>query len=54
VSSLEGDNIVVFNYLSASETWPATRLEELRKYAAIYGRFDSKRKNVKPMSMHEV
>ena len=31
-----------------------TRLEELRKYAAIYGRFDSKRKNVKPMSMHEI
>lgn len=30
------------------------RLEEIRKYAAIYGRFDSKRKNIKPMSMHEI
>lgn len=30
------------------------RIEELRKYAAIYGRFDSKRKNDRPMSLHEV
>lgn len=30
------------------------RMEELRKYAAIYGRFDSKRKNDKPMSLHEI
>ena len=30
------------------------RLELLRKYAAIYGRFDSKRKSEKPMSLHEV
>ncbi|XP_071155368.1 NGFI-A-binding protein 1-like isoform X3 [Mytilus edulis] len=30
------------------------RLDEMRKYAAIYGRFDSKRKNIKPMSMHEI
>lgn len=30
------------------------RMDELRKYAAIYGRFDSKRKNDKPMSLHEV
>ncbi|XP_041371937.1 NGFI-A-binding protein 1-like isoform X2 [Gigantopelta aegis] len=30
------------------------RLEELRKYAAIYGRFDSKRKNDRPMSLHEI
>lgn len=30
------------------------RMEELRKYAAIYGRFDSKRKGEKPMSLHEV
>lgn len=32
----------------------SNRLDEMRKYAAIYGRFDSKRKNVKPMSMHEI
>ncbi|XP_064595424.1 uncharacterized protein LOC135462023 isoform X2 [Liolophura sinensis] len=30
------------------------RMDELRKYAAIYGRFDSKRKNDKPMSLHEI
>ncbi|KAL3837141.1 hypothetical protein ACJMK2_022519 [Sinanodonta woodiana] len=30
------------------------RMEELRKYAAIYGRFDSKRKNERPMSLHEI
>ncbi|XP_050407506.2 NGFI-A-binding protein 1 isoform X2 [Patella vulgata] len=30
------------------------RMEELRKYAAIYGRFDSKRKNDRPMSLHEM
>ena len=30
------------------------RMDLLRKYAAIYGRFDSKRKNEKPMSLHEV
>ncbi|XP_067686825.1 titin homolog isoform X1 [Haliotis asinina] len=31
-----------------------SRLDELRKYAAIYGRFDSKRKNDRPMSLHEI
>ncbi|XP_005113303.2 uncharacterized protein LOC101847015 [Aplysia californica] len=30
------------------------RMDALRKYAAIYGRFDSKRKNDKPMSLHEI
>ena len=30
------------------------RMQKIRKYSAIYGRFDSKRKNDKPMSMHEV
>ncbi|KAK3579273.1 hypothetical protein CHS0354_033351 [Potamilus streckersoni] len=32
----------------------SNRMEELRKYAAIYGRFDSKRKNERPMSLHEI
>ena len=32
----------------------AGRLDLMRKYGAIYGRFDSKRKNEKPMSLHEV
>ncbi|XP_064643838.1 NGFI-A-binding protein 1-like isoform X2 [Lineus longissimus] len=30
------------------------RMDEIRKYSAIYGRFDSKRKNLKPMSLHEI
>ncbi|XP_042234418.1 NGFI-A-binding protein homolog [Homarus americanus] len=30
------------------------RMEEIRKYAAIYGRFDCKRKPEKPLTMHEV
>ncbi|KAK2180531.1 hypothetical protein NP493_439g02020 [Ridgeia piscesae] len=30
------------------------RLAKIRKYAAIYGRFDSKRKNENNMSLHEV
>lgn len=30
------------------------RMDALRKYAAIYGRFDSKRKNDRPMSLHEI
>ena len=31
----------------------AMKIVMLRKYAAIYGRFDSKRKNEKRMSLHE-
>lgn len=30
------------------------RLEAMRKYGCIYGRYDSKRKNDRPMSLHEV
>ncbi|CAG5131642.1 unnamed protein product, partial [Candidula unifasciata] len=30
------------------------RMSALRKYAAIYGRFDSRRRNDKPMNMHEI
>merc|ERR1712226_1653231 len=30
------------------------RMAMVRRYAAIYGRFDSKRKNEKPMSLHEI
>ncbi|KAK7482996.1 hypothetical protein BaRGS_00025773, partial [Batillaria attramentaria] len=41
------------NLISSSDS-TSNRLEELRKYAAIYGRFDSKRKNDRPMSLHEI
>nr|KAF7421709.1 hypothetical protein H0235_009545 [Vespula pensylvanica] len=30
------------------------RMEEIRKYAAIYGRFDCKRKPEKPLTLHEI
>ncbi|BFZ22817.1 hypothetical protein BsWGS_25856 [Bradybaena similaris] len=30
------------------------RMSALRRFAAIYGRFDSRRKNHKPMNMHEI
>uniref|UniRef100_A0A0B6ZMQ6 NAB co-repressor domain-containing protein n=1 Tax=Arion vulgaris TaxID=1028688 RepID=A0A0B6ZMQ6_9EUPU len=30
------------------------RMNAMRRYAAIYGRFDSKRKNHRPMSSHEI
>ncbi|KAJ8673994.1 hypothetical protein QAD02_005256 [Eretmocerus hayati] len=30
------------------------RMEEIRKYAAIYGRFDCKRKPEKPLTLHEL
>jgi hypothetical protein len=29
-------------------------MDEIRKYAAIYGRFDCKRKPEKPLTLHEV
>lgn len=30
------------------------RIDEIRRYAAIYGRFDCKRKPEKPLTLHEV
>lgn len=30
------------------------RLEEFRRFSAIYGRFDAKRKADKPLTLHEV
>ena len=31
-----------------------TKIEEIRRFSAIYGRFDCKRKPEKPLTMHEV
>lgn len=39
--------------MSMSEDDPR-RMEAIRKYAAIYGRFDCKRKPEKPLTLHEV
>ena len=30
------------------------KLEEIRRFSAIYGRFDCKRKPEKPLTLHEV
>lgn len=30
------------------------KMDQIRKYAAIYGRFDCKRKPEKPLTLHEV
>ncbi len=30
------------------------KMEEIRKFSAIYGRFDCKRKAEKPLTLHEV
>ena len=30
------------------------RMDKIREYAAIYGRFDCKRKAEKPLTLHEV
>lgn len=39
--------------LAMSECDPR-RMDEIRKFAAIYGRFDCKRKPEKPLTLHEV
>lgn len=39
--------------ISMSESDPR-RMDEIRKYSAIYGRFDCKRKPEKPLTLHEV
>ncbi|XP_025077946.1 NGFI-A-binding protein 1-like isoform X5 [Pomacea canaliculata] len=46
-------NREIQNLMTSQDDHP-NRIEELRKYAAIYGRFDSKRKNDRPMSLHEI
>lgn len=39
--------------MSMPETDPR-RMDEIRRYAAIYGRFDCKRRPEKPLTLHEV
>lgn len=39
--------------MSMSEDDPR-RMDEIRKYASIYGRFDCKRNPQKPLTLHEV
>lgn len=39
--------------MAMSESDPR-RMDEIRKYAAIYGRFDCKRRPEKPLTLHEV
>lgn len=39
--------------IAMSESDPR-RMEEIRKFSAIYGRFDCKRRPEKPLTLHEV
>ncbi|KAK2703552.1 NGFI-A-binding protein homolog isoform X3 [Artemia franciscana] len=41
-------------YISSLSEDDPRRMEEIRKYAAIYGRFDCKRRPEKPLTLHEV
>lgn len=39
--------------MAMSDTDP-NKIDEIRKYSAIYGRFDCKRKSDKPLTLHEM
>lgn len=43
-----------FQYVMNMPEDDPRRMDEIRKYAAIYGRFDCKRKAEKPLTLHEV
>jgi hypothetical protein len=45
--------VILQMVMNMSEDDPR-RMDEIRKYAAIYGRFDCKRKPEKPLTLHEV
>jgi len=44
----------MFQYVMNMAEDDPRRMDEIRKYAAIYGRFDCKRKPEKPLTLHEV
>ena len=54
----DGCNVFLFNlyeqYVMNMPEDDPHRMDEIRKYAAIYGRFDCKRKPEKPLTLHEV
>ena len=43
-----------FQMVLAMEDENPRKLEEIRRFSAIYGRFDCKRKPEKPLTLHEV
>ena len=46
--------IIVLQVLLATPDDDPGKLDEVRKFSAIYGRFDCKRKPEKPLTLHEV
>jgi hypothetical protein len=44
----------VFQHVLVMPDEDGRKMEEIRKYSAIYGRFDCKRKAEKPLTLHEV
>ena len=40
--------------MGMSDEEPSKKMDEIRKFSAIYGRFDCKRKPEKPLTLHEV
>ncbi|GFS57155.1 NGFI-A-binding protein homolog [Trichonephila inaurata madagascariensis] len=47
-------SVVTQTYVMNMSEDDPRRMDEIRKYAAIYGRFDCKRKPEKPLTLHEV
>ena len=46
--------VVVFQNVMSMPDEDSKKMEEIRKFSAIYGRFDAKRKPEKPLTLHEV
>lgn len=46
--------LFIFQFVMNMSDDDPRRMDEIRKYAAIYGRFDCKRKPEKPLTLHEV
>ena len=45
---------VLFQNVMSMNEEDERKMEEVRKFSAIYGRFDCKRKPEKPLTLHEV
>ena len=43
-----------FQYVMSLSDEDPLKIQEIRKFSAIYGRFDCKRKPEKPLTLHEV
>ena len=53
-NSINLSNSVLFQYVMSMPEDDPRKMEDIRKFSAIYGRFDCKRKPEKPLTLHEV